>query len=99
MGASLIAGVMAFRQGWSAHQVIHAWTRGVKTLVLAVLILLLAWSIGAVCGDLGTDLYVLSATQSILDPGYVPLLKRAYELWDELELESRRKFFHRTGFR
>ena len=30
-------------------------------------------------------------------PSYVPLLTRAYELWDELEQNSDRKLFHRTG--
>jgi sarcosine oxidase len=30
-------------------------------------------------------------------PLYVPLVRRAYELWDELERESGRPLFHRTG--
>ncbi|MFN2567374.1 MAG: N-methyl-L-tryptophan oxidase [Gemmatimonadaceae bacterium] len=30
-------------------------------------------------------------------PLYVPLVRRAYELWDELESESGRTLFHRTG--
>lgn len=30
-------------------------------------------------------------------PDYVPLLHRAYDLWDELEAESGRSLFHRTG--
>jgi sarcosine oxidase len=30
-------------------------------------------------------------------PDYVPLLRRAYELWDELERESDQKIIHRTG--
>jgi sarcosine oxidase len=30
-------------------------------------------------------------------PLYVPLVRRAYELWDELERESERTLFHRTG--
>jgi sarcosine oxidase len=30
-------------------------------------------------------------------PLYVPLVRRAYELWDELERESGRMLFHRTG--
>ncbi len=30
-------------------------------------------------------------------PLYVPLVRRAYELWDELERESQRTLFHRTG--
>jgi sarcosine oxidase len=30
-------------------------------------------------------------------PDYVPLLRRAYELWHELEVESGRQLFHRVG--
>lgn len=30
-------------------------------------------------------------------PDYVPLLRRAYELWDQLERESRQKLLHMTG--
>ncbi|NDE14481.1 N-methyl-L-tryptophan oxidase [bacterium] len=30
-------------------------------------------------------------------PDYVPLLNRAYDLWDDLEAESGRRLFHRTG--
>src|SRR4051794_21456981 len=30
-------------------------------------------------------------------PNYVPLLRRAYELWDDLERESGEKLFYRTG--
>jgi sarcosine oxidase len=30
-------------------------------------------------------------------PDYVPLLRRAYDLWDELEAESAQKLLHRTG--
>ena len=30
-------------------------------------------------------------------PLYVPLVRRAYELWDQLEHEAERRLFHRTG--
>src|SRR2546430_11346943 len=30
-------------------------------------------------------------------PDYVPLLHRAYELWDELESRAKQKLLHRTG--
>lgn len=30
-------------------------------------------------------------------PCYVPLLQRAYELWDDLEQQSKQRLFHRTG--
>ena len=30
-------------------------------------------------------------------PAYVPLLRRAYELWDQVEQQTNRELFHRTG--
>jgi len=30
-------------------------------------------------------------------PDYVPLLRRAYELWDEVESESKQQLFHKVG--
>ncbi len=74
VGASLIVACLSRLQGWSTSDIIQAWTRGVKSLVLAVLILLLAWSIGAVCADLGTGHYILATTKGALDPSYLPVL-------------------------
>ena len=31
------------------------------------------------------------------DPSYVPLLRRSYQLWDELERESDEQLFYQTG--
>jgi len=55
-------------------QAIEAWLSGVKAMVLAMIILVLAWSIGQVCEDLMTAQYVIRLTESILSPHYLPLI-------------------------
>ncbi len=50
-------------------------TRGLKTLFKdGVLILLLAWSIGAVCDKLGTADYLVAVFQDLLHPYWLPVI-------------------------
>ncbi len=58
----------------SLMEAMDAWLTGVKSLVLAVLILVLAWSLGAVCGDLHTANYIISAIGGWLNPAFLPAL-------------------------
>lgn len=55
-------------------QAIDAWLRGVKSMVLAMIILVLAWSIGQICENLMTAQYVIRITESFLSPHYLPLI-------------------------
>ncbi len=54
------------------HEVLNAWVAGVKSLVLAALILVMAWSIGNVCNDVQTANWVINSTQSLLSARWVP---------------------------
>ncbi len=56
------------------NEAILSWVSGVKAMVLAGIILILAWSIGNICTDLQTAEYVISRTQTILSPHMLPLL-------------------------
>ena len=56
------------------NEAILSWVSGVKAMVLAGIILTLAWSIGNICTDLQTAEYVISQTQTILSPHLLPLL-------------------------
>ncbi len=51
-----------------------AWLAGVRSLVLAMVILLLAWSLGAVCRELHTAEFLVSALGSWLYPSLLPAL-------------------------
>ncbi len=58
----------------SLHDALNAWVAGVKSLVLAALILVMAWSIGNVCNDVQTANWVINSTQSLLSARWVPAI-------------------------
>ncbi len=47
---------------------------GFKSMMLAVVVLLLAWSISAVCGDLHTAEYLVGVTSGVVSPHWLPVL-------------------------
>lgn len=47
---------------------------GFKAMLLAMVVLVLAWSIGAVCGELHTADWLVGATEGILSPHWLPAL-------------------------
>jgi Na+/H+ antiporter NhaC len=51
-----------------------AWLHGIRSMVIAVVILILAWSIAAVCADLHTSGFMVAAVSDALDPRLLPAL-------------------------
>ena len=47
---------------------------GFKSMLLALVVLILAWSIGGVCTELHTADYVVGLTQGVLSPHFLPVL-------------------------
>lgn len=58
----------------SLHEAVMAWVEGVKAMVMAALILTLAWAIGNICSDIQTAEYVIVLTRDLLSPHFLPLL-------------------------
>ncbi|MCH7548507.1 MAG: Na+/H+ antiporter NhaC family protein [Candidatus Krumholzibacteriota bacterium] len=58
----------------SLRETMGAWVAGVKTMTPAMIILVLAWSIGAVCGDLHTADYLVSKLSGVIAPQLLPVL-------------------------
>ncbi|MDM7460893.1 MAG: Na+/H+ antiporter NhaC family protein, partial [bacterium] len=56
------------------REAFDAWLGGVRSMVLAVVILGLAWSIGSVCAALHTAPYLVQALQGNLSPAWLPAL-------------------------
>ena len=56
------------------QKALDAWLNGIKAMIIAMIILILAWSIGNVCGELKTADYVISVTRDILSPHFLPVL-------------------------
>jgi len=53
---------------------LRAWIGGLKSMTLAVVILILAWSIGDVCSALDTQGFMVEALSGTLDPRLLPAL-------------------------
>ncbi len=56
------------------REAFDAWVGGARAMVLAVVILGLAWSIGDVCEGLHTAQYLVQALQGNLSPAWLPAL-------------------------
>jgi len=71
----VVAIVLALAQRiLSVRQTMEALVAGFRSMLLAIVVLVLAWSIGAVCADLHTADYAVGLTSGILSPHWVPVL-------------------------
>ncbi|MCZ6688858.1 MAG: Na+/H+ antiporter NhaC family protein [Planctomycetota bacterium] len=70
---SVLAGVLAMgTRSLNLKDTIAAWMMGVRAMILAIAILILAWSIGSVCEDLQIGAYVGDLTRGWLGPTLLP---------------------------
>jgi Na+/H+ antiporter NhaC len=53
---------------------LEGMVEGFKSMLLALIVLVLAWSISAVCAELHTAEYLVAATQGVLSPHWLPVL-------------------------
>ena len=73
--ASIVAIVMAVLQKiMTIEQAISEWVGGMKTIVITGVILLLAWSLGGVIGDIGTADYLVGILKDTLPFWILPTL-------------------------
>ena len=71
----LVAGALAISQRiLTLHETSAAAIAGIKAPMVAFVVLILAWSLGAICEDLGTAPYLLQLTEGQLSASWVPLL-------------------------
>jgi len=75
MFAVIVAIIMYKVQGiGTLADMMDAFIDGAKMMLLANLILLSAWSIGSVCGEIGTAPYVVEAAKRVVSPALVPMV-------------------------
>jgi len=58
----------------SMDETVQAWYRGARSMLMAMIVLLLAWSLGAVTEELGTADYLVSLLGERLDVALLPAL-------------------------
>ncbi|MDZ7835129.1 MAG: Na+/H+ antiporter NhaC family protein [Alkalibacterium sp.] len=71
--ASIIALFMGVTQGhFSFSKGIDIWVNGMKTLMITGVVLLLAWSLSGVMGELGTAAYLVTLLSDAMPPFLLP---------------------------
>jgi len=75
LGGSLMAGMLAVvRSPLSIRGTVDAWLDGARAMLIAMVILVLAWSLGAVCTSLGTGPWLVDVTSGSLSPRLLPAI-------------------------
>ena len=73
--ACVVAALMIIAQKiLTLRETIDAWFAGIRSMFLAVLILTLAWSIGAVTSEIRTADYIISLISDSIDPRFLPVI-------------------------
>ena len=73
--ACVVAGIMIISQKiMNLKETLDAWIIGLRSMFLALLILTLAWSIGAITNEMKTADYIVSLLGDSLNPRYLPVL-------------------------
>lgn len=73
--ACIVAGVMILSQKiLSLNETIGAWIEGIKSMLMAVIILTLAWAIGSITVEMKTADYIISLIGDNVSPGLLPVI-------------------------
>ncbi len=73
-GGSLIAIVLVLAQRiLTFREAIDAWVDGSKSLMMAAIVLVLAWGIGSLCENLGTSTFLVGVLSGKVTAGIVPV--------------------------
>ncbi|MBU0474260.1 MAG: Na+/H+ antiporter NhaC family protein [Bacteroidetes bacterium] len=74
-GASIVAIVMTVSQRiLSLNDAIEAWQKGIQSMLVAVIILVFAWTISAITTDLKTADFIISLLSDSIDPRLLPAI-------------------------
>ncbi len=74
VAGSVAAIALAMTQGLlTLGESVAAWSNGVRMMVIAVAILILAWCMQAVTEDLGTSFYLVSVLEPLIVPAVLPV--------------------------
>jgi Na+/H+ antiporter NhaC len=73
-GCVVAIGLAVVQRILSLERALGAWVQGMKSMLLAFVVLALAWAIAAVCSDLSTAAYVAEFLSGTLDPRLLPAL-------------------------
>lgn len=73
--ASFLAiALSVFNKKLTLTESILSWTKGVKSMTMAAIVLVLAWGLGKVCHDLKTAEYLVHVSSGIITPAVFPTI-------------------------
>ena len=73
--ACIVAAIMILTQKiLSLSDTIDAWISGIRSMLLALIILTLAWSIGAITVEMKTADYIISLISDTISPNFLPVI-------------------------
>ena len=71
----ITAGLIAVtRRLLSLHETMAAWVNGIRSMLMAFVILVLAWCIGKICAELQTADYLVHSLSGVISPNFLPLI-------------------------
>lgn len=73
-GCSVAILLAVGRRVLTTGEAFNAWVQGLKSMVMAIVILVLAWSIGAATAELHAADYLVQVLQGALNPVWLPVL-------------------------
>ena len=73
LGSAVAIGLPVIQRILSLPEALITWSRGVPAMALAISILISAWAIQKVCGDLGTNVFLVSTVGDSIPPLLFPL--------------------------
>ncbi len=65
-------GISVFRGLLNISDAMDAWINGARSMVMACVILVLAWTIGDICAEIKTAEYIVDLTKDFLTPALLP---------------------------
>ncbi|MBS4534323.1 Na+/H+ antiporter NhaC family protein [Clostridium sp. D2Q-14] len=71
---SIVAMILVLAQRiLTFKETIEAWVDGAKSLIMAIMVLVLAWGIGSICSDLGTANYLVGVLDGKISANILPM--------------------------
>lgn len=72
---AIVAGVINWKLGvFKPIEIQNKVLDGMKDMMFLIVMMILSWSLGSVCSQMGTAYYILEVTQNFLDPAVLPAI-------------------------
>ena len=75
LAAVIVAAILPVVQRLlTVHEAMSAMVGGFKAMIMALAVLVLAWSMGSICNELGTANYLVKLTDGVVDVSWLPAI-------------------------